>query len=194
MNPVVLIHGLGDTSLLFRHMIPWLQRKGLQAHALNLVPNNGDAGLDELAAQLADYIRAGFPPGQTIDLVGFSMGGLVARYYLQRLNGAERVERLITISSPHQGTWAAFVMRKPGVRQMRPGSEFLRDLNRDAAMLDRIRVTSIWTPFDLMIIPARSSEWAAGRSFRVNVAAHPLMVRDRRVLELVQQSLVEGVS
>jgi triacylglycerol lipase len=194
MNPVVLIHGLGDTALLFRHLIPRLQREGLQAHALNLIPNNGDAGLDELADQLANYIRAGFPPHQTIDLVGFSMGGLVARYYLQRLKGAERVERFITIASPHNGTLAAFFRANPGARQMRPGSHFLKDLNRDASLLERIRVTSIWTPFDLMIVPARSSHWGVGRSIRVNVAAHALMARDTRVLELVYQLLVENPS
>jgi triacylglycerol lipase len=194
MNPVVLVHGIGDTTLLFRHMIPWLQRKGLQVHALNLIPNNGDAGLDELAEQLAIYISSRFPAEQAIDLVGFSMGGLVARYYLQRLNGLERVQKLITIASPHHGTWAAFLRGNPGARQLRPGSHFLEDLNRDAAMLNRIRVVSIWTPFDLMIIPARSSEWGVGRSIRVNVAAHPLMVRDIRVLELVHRLLVERVS
>jgi len=193
MNPVVLVHGLGDTTSLFRHMTFWLQRKGLRVHSLNLIPNNGDAGLDELAEQLATYIATVFPAGQAIDLVGFSMGGLVARFYLQRMNGVERVQRFITIASPHNGTWAAFFRSNPGARQMRPGSDFLRDLNRDAATLERIRVTSIWTPFDLMIIPASSSEWTAARSIRVGVAAHPLMVRDRRVLELVHQILVESV-
>jgi triacylglycerol lipase len=171
-------------------MIPWLQSKGLKVHSLNLSPNNGEAGIDELAKQLAVHISAGFPPGQPIDLVAFSMGGLVARYYLQRLGGLERVQRFITIASPHKGTWTAFLRSNPGARQMRPGSDFLKDLNRDAAVLDRIQLTTIRTPFDLMIIPSSSSELAAARSIRLNVAAHPLMVRDRRVLAWVHRLLV----
>jgi triacylglycerol lipase len=193
-NPVFLVHGIDDTGVLFDKMSALLRRGGRPVQALNLTPNNGDAGLDELASQLGTYINAGFPAAQSIDLVGFSMGGLVARYYLQRLGGAERVRRFITIASPHNGTWMAFLRRNRGARQMRPGSDFLKDLNRDTAMLDRIRVTSIWTPFDLMIAPCTSSVLSAGRSMRVNVAAHPLMVRDRRVLELVDQLLFHSVS
>jgi triacylglycerol lipase len=162
----------------------------MQVHSLNLIPNNGDAGIEELANQLAVCIGSGFPAGQPIDLVGFSMGGLVARYYLQRLGALARVQRFIAISSPHNGTWMAFLRRNPGARQMRPGSDFLKDLNRDAAVLNRIQLTTIRTPFDLMIIPSGSSDLAAGRSIRVNVAAHPLMVRDRRVLEWVHRLLV----
>ena len=175
-------------------MGPRLQRAGLQTHAMNLVPRNGDAGLDHLAGQLAAWIEAHFAAGQSIDLVGFSMGGLVARYYVQRLGGIERVRRFITMSSPHKGTWTAFLRQNRGARQMRPGSAFLQDLNRDAATLCRIEFTTIRTPFDLMIVPADSSELGVGRSIRINVAAHPLMVRDRRVLDLVHRLLTQSVS
>jgi triacylglycerol lipase len=193
-NPVVLLHGIDDTSALFRHMVPQLERAGLQTHAMNLVPRNGDAGLDLLASHVADWVEANFAAGQSIDLVGFSMGGLVARYYIQRLGGVERVRRFITMRSPHKGTWTAFLRGNRGARQMRPGSEFLEDLNRDSATLGRIEFTTIWTPFDLMIVPADSSRLDVGRSIRVNVAAHPLMVRDRRVLDLVHLLLTKDES
>ena len=74
---------------------------------------------------------------------------------------------------------------------MRPGSVFLRDLNRDRAQLDRIGFTSIWTPFDLMIVPASSSILPVGRSIRVNVPAHAWMVSDPRVLRLVSGALTD---
>ena len=191
-NPVLLIHGINDTGALFKRMAAYLQGNGWQVHRLSLTPNNGDAGLDELAEQIASYVQANFVDDQALDLVGFSMGGLVSRYYLQRLGGIERVRRLITISAPHHGTWTAFLLGNPGARQMRPGSPFLRDLNRDAMMLDRLQVTSIWTPLDLTIVPAKSSVLQTGRTIRVHVAAHPWMVRDRRVLRLVLQALTDG--
>jgi triacylglycerol lipase len=191
---VVLVHGIDDTSAVFRHMGPRLQRAGFQTHAMNLVPSNGDAGLDHLASQLASWIEAHIAAGQSIDLLGLSMGGLVARYYIQRLGGLERVRRFITLSSPHKGTWTAFLRQNRGARQMRPGSDFLQDLNRDAATLGKIKFTTIWTPFDLMILPAESSELGVGRSIRINVIAHPLMVRDQRVLDLVHQLLTASVS
>jgi triacylglycerol lipase len=170
-------------------MRPDLERQGRTVHCLNLVPNNGDAGLDGLARQIVHYVESGFKGEEGIDMVGFSMGGLVARYYIQRLGGIERVKRFITISSPHNGTWDAFLRQNEGARQMRPGSPFLRDLNRDVEVLDRIDFTSIWTPFDLMILPAHSSVLPVGRAIRVNVAAHPLMMRNSRVLKLVRDAL-----
>jgi triacylglycerol lipase len=119
------------------------------------------------------------------------MGGLVARDYLQRLGGIDRVHRFIAISSPHNGTWTAFLRNKAGARRMRPGSAFLADLNGDIELLDRIRTTTIWTPLDLMIVPAVSSSRCPGPSWRVSVAAHPLMPRSRRVLKLVDHLLRE---
>lgn len=183
-NPVLLIHGLDDTAVLFRRMGEFLTGYGFEVHRLSLIPSNGDAGLDLLASQVAAYVD-----GRRMDLVGFSMGGVVARYYVQRLGGLANVERLVTISSPHRGTWTGFLRRNAGARQMRPGSMFLNDLNRDVESLNQISFTSIWTPLDLMIVPASSSVLPAGRSIRVNVPCHPWMVTDRRVLSLVQQLL-----
>jgi triacylglycerol lipase len=188
-SPVLLIHGLGDTSKLFRRMASRLKEAGREVHALDLLPNNGNAGLDRLALQVDAYVERNFAAGQTFDLVGFSMGGIVSRYYLQRLGGMSRVRRFITISSPHRGTWTAYLRGNPGIRQMRRDSEFLRDLNRDCADLERVGFVSIWTRFDLMILPASSSVLPAGRSIHVGAIAHPLMVRDRRVLRLVHEIL-----
>lgn len=54
---------------------------------------------------------------------------------------------------------------------MRPNSDFLCDLNRDCATLERAGFVSIWTRFDLMIVPARSSLLPVGRSVHVGVLA-----------------------
>ena len=64
------------------------------------------------------------------------MGGIVCRYYLQRLGGIARVDRFVAISAPEHGTWwantcPAELLRWPGVAQLRPDSAFLRDLNSD---------------------------------------------------------------
>ncbi|WLT39844.1 hypothetical protein NON20_10925 [Synechocystis sp. B12] len=50
-----------------------------------MVPNDGSASLAVLAEQVKQYIDGQFAPQQPVDLIGFSMGGLVTRYYLQRL-------------------------------------------------------------------------------------------------------------
>ena len=186
---VLLLHGIDDTSALFARLILFLQKLGWQVHTLNLIPNNGETGLHELAAQVQAYVNTTFAPDQTFSLIGFSMGGIVARYYLQRLGGLARVPRLITISSPHRGTWTAHLRRNAGASQMRPGSGFLTDLDADRHVLKRIRFTSIWTPLDLMILPAASSVIPEADCIRIIVSAHPFMVRDKRVFEAIRDAL-----
>jgi triacylglycerol lipase len=142
-----------------------------------------------LAHQAQDYIHRAFPAHQPIDLIGFSMGGLVARYYVQRLGGLSRVHRLITISTPHCGTWTAYLLRRKGVRQMRPGSTFLRDLESDSDTLNRLQFTSIWTPTDLMILPARSSVLPEAKMVRHVVSHHARMAGNERVMQSVERAL-----
>jgi triacylglycerol lipase len=188
-NPVLLIHGIGDTGYTMRRLAERLREEGRAVHLITLKPSWGEVGLDQLAAQVAAIAERELPRGRRFDLVGFSMGGLVGRYYLQRLGGLERVQRFVTVSTPHQGTALAWCVGTPGVRQMRPGSAFLQDLARDAARLGDIEFTSFWTPLDLTIVPARSSVLQVGSASRIWCLAHPLMIRDRRCIRAVAEAL-----
>jgi triacylglycerol lipase len=156
-------------------------------------PNGGSLGLDLLAKQLAEYISETFDPEQPIDLVGYSMGGIVSRYYVQRLGGIDRVQRFITLSSPHHGTLAAYSLPLPGYLDMRPGSRLLRDLNQDVTMLKRIDFTSMWTPFDAIIVPANSSQMPVGREIRLNILLHRQMVTDDRSLNALVKELEDPI-
>ncbi len=188
-NPVVLVHGIKDDARKMERMAQHLRAEGWTAHTLSLTPSWGQVGLDELAGQLAAFVQTTFPEEEKIDLVAFSMGGIVARYYVQRLGGIDHVERFVTISSPHHGTWFAHLLPNAGGRQMRPRSDFLRDLNRDSQMLTRLRFTSIWTPLDLIILPPRSSRLRVGSERIIWMPAHPLMVWHRRCCRAVADAL-----
>lgn len=74
-NPVLLVHGITDTETVFNPMAVYLRQLGWTVYTLNLVPNNGEAPLNVLAQQVADYVCATITPEQPFDLVGFSMGG-----------------------------------------------------------------------------------------------------------------------
>lgn len=192
-NPVLLIHGILIKSAVFRKMAVYLTQLGWTVHTLDLAPHYGNACLIELAQQVATYVEKTFPPEQAIDLVGLSMGGLVSRYYVQRLGGMNRVQRLITISSPHNGTWMAYALWGQGCVQMRPGSAFLADLNQDAAVLAQINFTSIWTPWDFIIVPATSSQLPVGKEVKLWVFAHAWMARHAQSLATVAEALAAPV-
>ncbi|MGD1914134.1 MAG: esterase/lipase family protein [Rivularia sp. (in: cyanobacteria)] len=188
-NPVLLVHGIWDTSEVFRRMIPFLKEGGWKVYDLDLKPNDGTRGLDDLAQQVVDKVDATFAPEQPFDLLGFSMGGIVSRYYVQRLGGINRVQRFITLSAPSHGTLIAYFHQGLGCVQMRPSSAFLRDLNSDAAMLSQINFTSIWTPLDMMIVPADSSRMPMGDNIVVPVLTHAWMLTDKKSLTAIANAL-----
>jgi triacylglycerol lipase len=193
-NPILLVHGLMDTSHKMRKISRHLQDLGWQVFDIDLKANNGDTRLEILAGQVADLVDRTFAPEQQIDLLGFSMGGLVTRYYIQRLGGIDRVQRFITISAPHQGTFAAHFSLRPGCIQMRPNSDFIKDLRRDVDRLNYLNFTSLWTPFDLIILPPSSSQLGIGTERSFPVLAHPLMVADRRMLDAIVEALSQPIA
>lgn len=186
---VVLVHGIFDTSRIFARMAHRLKERGFRTLAPDLAPSSGSSGLDQLAEQLQRFIESNLAAEERFDIVGFSMGGLIGRYYVQRLGGSQRVGHLITISAPHHGTLVAYSLGSRGAKQMRPGSAFLQDLNRDATSLRQTKFASLWTPFDLMIVPAHSSRLGIGEEIKFHVLLHPWMLRDERCLGTVMRLL-----
>jgi len=69
---------------------------------------------------------------ERVHVVGHSMGGLIARYYVQRLGGHERVHTLVTLGTPHEGTAMAYTLPHALVRQLRPDSDVIADLREPA--------------------------------------------------------------
>lgn len=187
-NPVILVHGiLSDSSDMVR-LARYLRSEGWEVHTPTLTPANGQVKLEVLAEQLASYIQTTIGD-RKCDLVGFSMGGLVSRYYMQRLGGIARVENFITLATPHRGTVMAKFSKRPGTVQMRPGSEFLRDLENDLDSLREVRFTSFYTPLDTVIVPSRSSELPQATNIRLWGAIHPSLILEKRCCRAVAKAL-----
>jgi triacylglycerol lipase len=192
-NPVVLVHGFLVKKTVFDRMYTYLTARDWDVHRFDLIPSNGNRGLDKLALQVADYVEQNFPRSQAIDLVGLSMGGLVSRYYVQRLGGIDRVERFVTISAPHHGTLLAYTLPFLSCQQMRPNSKFLQDLNRDADVLKQLSFTSIWTPYDFIMIPPQTSLLGIGKEVKTSVFTHRMMAIDQQSLQAVATALSVSV-
>jgi len=190
--PVLIVHGIWDSRTRVRSLEQGLVQRGFaHARAFDLKPNDGRApiaALAEQAKQHADALRQ--EHGGPIDLVGFSMGALVSRYYLQRLGGRACVRRFISISGPHRGTLAAYALPLPGLRDMRPGSALIRELEADAEGFGGVEVHCLYTPYDLMIVPAESSVLPGAKSVqRVGVPIHRMMITDRNALDAIASVL-----
>lgn len=195
-HPVLVVHGLWDSAARTEPLVRGLRGQGLaQVSTFDLRPTTGSAPISELGRQVqvrVDALREEHGCNR-IDLVGFSMGALAARYYLQRLGGRDHVRRFISISGPHAGTWMAFALPLEGIRQMRPGSDLLRDLEADQDPFGEVEVHCIYTSLDLMILPAKSSVLRHARTVHaLRVPLHRWMLHDRGVHALVARLLTEG--
>lgn len=154
--PLVLVHGLWDTPRLFEPLQRALAGRRIPLLVPHLRHGLGWTPLLELAERLDQEIRAAFGAHQPLDLLGFSMGGVIGRSWIQLLGGAARTRRFISVASPQQGTLAALPWPRrwlAGVADMKPGSPLLRRLDADLAPLRRVACCSFYCPFDLTVVP-----------------------------------------
>jgi triacylglycerol lipase len=187
LPPVVIIHGIFRDHRLMKHLRQAFTLAGRRVLTPDLTPNDGSAGINELALQIGEYLEANLGPDERCDLIGHSMGAMVARSYVQRHGGRRRVRKLVTLAAPHHGTVLAWLHRGRGARDLRPGSAFLRDLARDEHRLEGVHVASYWTPFDAIIVPPRSSELSVGENRRRLLPHHRAFVESPRLArELVE--------
>jgi len=180
---VVLIHGFWDTGDLFRQLKRRLESAGHKCFSPTLKPRDGWDGLADLAEKLSGHIEREIPGTEPFVVIGFSMGCLVAKYYLQNLLQPPRCPAFFAISGPMKGTLTANFYPGKGARDMRPNSEFLRDLENSTDRLNTLDIHTYFTPLDLIIIPATSSRLARASEMRVNEPLHRWMLKNEKVLE-----------
>ncbi|AJE42100.1 lipase family alpha/beta hydrolase [Streptomyces nodosus] len=156
--PVMLLHGFIDNRSVFVLLRRNLTQHGRQhIESLNYSPLTCD--IRTAAQLLGRHIeelceRTG---QQQVDVVGHSLGGLIARYYVQRLGGDLHVRTLVTLGTPHSGTRVApLANAHPIVRQMRPGSELIEEL-REPAPGCRTHFVSFWSDLDPLMDPLETA-------------------------------------
>ncbi|MEU3436671.1 alpha/beta fold hydrolase [Streptomyces sp. NPDC006863] len=151
--PVVLLHGFIDNRSAFVVLRRALTRYGRRPESLNYSPLTRDVRTAAaLLGRHVEEICARTGHGR-VDVVGHSLGGLIARYYVQRLGGDRRVRTLVTLGTPHGGTAVApGAGIHPIVRQMRGGSSVIEEL-RGPAPGCRTRFVSFWSELDQVMVP-----------------------------------------
>lgn len=186
---IVLVHGFLNSGGILLRLAAHLTAAGHTCFIPTLKPCDARCGLPVLADQLGRFIDETLPAGSHFAIVGFSMGALVVRYYLQELGGYRRSEAFFSICGPHAGTMSAYLYPSEGVSQMQPRSKLLAQLDQTADRLDGIPVTCYWTPFDLMIRPISSARWARAELVRIPALIHSMILFDRRLYRDIERRL-----
>lgn len=183
--PVLLVpgHGLGPGAMGF--LRTFLLRRGFTwVWCVDLAPRADLAGH---AAHLGRHVEAlcRASGAERIDVVGFSLGGLAAAWYVRHLEGSRRVRRLVTIGTPWAGTRLAVFRRSRVARELLPGSHVL-----DGLVPPPVPTVCIWSPDDPTVVPASSAAPDRGaESVRVDSAGHVEMLVSARIFRAVQAGL-----
>ena len=178
---VVFVHGFVCNRGIWT---PWLRMLASQRRAfvaVNLEPLFGS--IDGYSSLIDDAVlrvtnTTGMPPV----LVCHSMGGLAARAWLRSMQADERVAHIITIASPHGGTWLGRFSHLPNGRQMRIQSEWLNDLGRNASAGPKVAFTCWYSNCDNIVFPTSTATLAGADNRLVRGVAHVDLAFDKRVM------------
>lgn len=182
LPPLLLVHGIWCNRGVWYGFKNKLAALGIeQVYAIDLAPLLGTIEIyAEQLAQRIDVICALTGSKQVI-LIAHSLGGLVARSYLQRYS-QEKVAQLITLGTPHHGSQLAWFSLGPAVKQLRPGSPALIKLN--SADTAAIPITSLYSLHDNLVAPQASSYLAHAKNIPLRGLGHLELLLSQEVFEL----------
>ncbi len=194
-TPIILVHGVVDNRSIFTLLRRSLHRRGFgRTYALNYSPFTDD--IADVARRLGSLIdevceQTGY---ERVHIIGHSMGGLIARYYVQRLGGDAHVHTVCTLGTPHCGTVPARFVPWPVIRQMRSASEILEELGEPAPGC-RSRFIAIWSDLDQLVLPQRNARIQhpdlRARNVLIRGIGHMSLPVDRRVIHEISTALAQ---
>lgn len=123
-----------------------------------------------------------------VDIVAHSMGGIVARYFVQALGGDGTVRKLITLGTPHEGTELSKFSLLPHLKELKPGSRLLMELN-GSPIPTRTQGLSISAELDLLIKPKHHAFWKGVRNIHLKNVGHAGLLFSRRVFQIIVSNL-----
>jgi triacylglycerol lipase len=182
---VVLVHGFLATAGIFRPLRARLEREaGARIASFSHPPG---LGVKRIAQQLAGIVDQ-IPNGTRIHLVGHSLGGLVARWYVQEMGGHARVAQTIAIAAPFGGTKLAERFKLFVGNDLHPGSEVLARL-RDKGGAPQVPHLSIAGTQDRVVSPACASH-GASELVVLEGRGHNQLLFDGEAIDLVVSRVI----
>ena len=193
-NPIILIHGLWNTADIFSSITPRLDEIGIEYFAPTLKHKYGMTSIIELTNLLNDLILEEYGFEKELDILGFSMGGIIGRYWIIKFNGYKRTRQFITVGSPHNGTFTSQIVPKypfKGISEMKINSFLLRELSAYDYLLKGINCISFFTYWDLMVFPGWKAILNSGEKISLNIYKHKNLIRNPEAVERIIYRLLK---
>ena len=193
-RPIILIHGLWNNSNIFKSISAKLEEHNIEYFAPTLIHDFGKISIIELALNLNKIIIEKYGLEKEVDILGFSMGGIIGNYWISKLKGYKRTIRFISIGSPHNGTlMAQFVPSYllKGISEMKLNSNLLKELDSEKASLKKIQCISFYTIWDLMVFPGWKACLPIGMKFPLNVLKHRNLVKEKNAINKIIEVIIK---
>jgi pimeloyl-ACP methyl ester carboxylesterase len=187
---VVLVHGFVCNRGFWNPWMRALRARGIPFAAVNLEPPFGSIDrypqtIDAAVSRVAS--ATGHPPV----IVAHSMGGLAARAWLALTSDEGRVHRVVTIATPHHGTWLARWSRTLNGHEMKLDGPWLRDLEARERHGDSSRFVCFFGHCDNIVFPTGTATLQGADNRHIEATAHVQMAHHPAIMRTVL-SLLEG--
>lgn len=188
--PVALLPGMFENAT----TMIWMQRRlerSLGVPVRTMQPRRYLGGLEAQGRDYQEQIEAWLQElGATrVDLVGHSMGGLLARALVESGALKGRIRSAVTVGAPHQGSAIAFLgAAVRSMRQMRRGSAYLERLNSGPAP-QGVHMAGVSSTHDNFVLPWNCALSPRGDNFIIRYRGHLTLVVSREVVRLISREL-----
>lgn len=202
-GPVLLVPGYGGSTTGLSALAERLRAAGRTAVVVPL-PDGGTGDLRTQATILGAAVRAELvrTGARSVDVVGYSAGGVVARLWARDDGGARLARRILTLGSPQHGTQVAGLASAlvpsacpTACRQLAPDSDLLDRLNDGDETPAGPTWVSLWTTHDEVVDPPDSARLAGALDLTVqgvctsSTVQHGALPTDRVVQGIVLAEL-----
>ncbi len=188
--PVLLLHGLFYNRACWWWILRALKRRGVRAvYTMNVPMWRDPQTATQAVAQKIDELRIALGV-ERVDLVGHSMGGVVARRFIQLGDGADKVRRCILLGAPNAGSFLAPLAISPMGKELIPGSGLLTEI-ADAPIPRDVRFTAIYSRHDNLVIPFESGRMEGATNVELAGIGHAGLLYHPEAIRIIAAELTE---
>lgn len=184
----VFLHGYMAAGAVFEPLRETVERE-CSLHTLDF-SYGSHRSFEYVTERFDRFVQGQVPPAARLILIGHSLGGLVARWWLQEMGGAARTDLLLTMATPHAGTRHARLAFGPMGKILSPTSEVLHQLRHGRAQAEDVTHVAFVAGADRMIAPPSSAgaiEHATVTWF--DAVGHNAMLYDEEVMARVVRTI-----